>query len=125
MRLLGIDFGSKRIGLALSDESGIMAFPHSVVKNSPEAVLQVAALCAAEGVGKVILGESLDYKGNPNKIMPASIRFKEALEKESGIPVIFEKEFLTTAEASRIQGEHRSIDSSAAALILKSYIDRN
>lgn len=125
MRLLGIDYGSKRIGLALSDEAGQFAFPHSVVQAGSDAVSRVVTLCRNEGVQKIVMGESLDYKGVPNPIMASATRFAEALKKESGLEVVFEKEFLTTREASHIQGEHQGIDASAAALILKSYIDKN
>lgn len=124
MRLLGIDYGSKRVGLALSDESGVFAFPYSVVPGGKNAVPLVAQVCKENAVEKIVIGESLDYKGNPNKIMPAIIQFAELLGAATQIPVVFEREFLTTREASHIQGEHASIDASAAALILKSYIDR-
>lgn len=124
MRLLGVDYGSKRIGIAVSDETGRFALPHSVVRAGPDAVAAVAKICAERGVERVVVGESRDYKGNANKIMPAATRFAEALHTATGIPVVFEKEFLTTLEASRIQGEHATIDASAAAIILKSYIDR-
>ncbi len=124
MRILGIDYGSRRIGLALSDESGSMAFPHSVVLNTGKAISATAQIVRENSVGMIVIGESLDYKGSPNKIMPAVLRFKAALESETGLPVVLEKEFLTTAEATRLQGESRNIDASAAALILKSYIDK-
>ena len=124
MRLLGIDYGSRRIGLALSDEAGGFAFPHSVVRAGKTALAAVARVCSENSVGKIVMGESRDYHGAPNSIMPAAVRFAEALGVATGLPVVFEKEFLTTREAAHIQGEHAEIDASAAALILKSYIDR-
>lgn len=125
MRHLGIDYGSKRIGLALSDEAGSVAFPHSVIPAGPGSISAVVKLIKQEAVGRVVMGESRDFKGNANPIMKDIAWFKEKLETEAGVPVVFEAEFLTSAAASRIQGERADIDASAAALILQSYLDRN
>jgi putative Holliday junction resolvase len=124
MRLLGIDYGSKRIGLALSDEAGGFAFPHSVIPNDGKALQKISDICAEQGISKIVIGESLDYKGKPNLVMREILPFAEKLGKATGLPLEFEKEYLTTAEASRIQGKNETIDASAAALILKSYIDK-
>ena len=58
MRYLGVDYGSKKIGLALSDESGTMGFPHSIVPNTPRLVEELCALIAKENIGAVVIGES-------------------------------------------------------------------
>ncbi len=123
MRLMGIDFGSKRVGVALSDESGAMAFPHAVVPTAT-ATLDVLALARKEGVGTVVVGLSADFQNRENPIMVPARAFAEELARELGIPVVFEPEFLTSMEASRLQGEHEQSDASAAALILNSYILR-
>jgi putative holliday junction resolvase len=124
MRLLGIDYGSKRIGLALSDESGRFAFPHSVVLNSGKVVGEISVICRKEEVGKIVIGESLNFKGEKNAIMNDIEKFAEELKNETNLPVYFENEILTSVEASRIQGDNEMNDASAAALILKSYIDK-
>ncbi len=124
MRLMGIDYGAKRVGVALSDESGRFAYPYSIVKNDKLLLTNVSKVCAKERVGKVILGRSLDYKMQPNEIMTRIEEFKNELEIATGLAVQFEDEFMTTAEAERLQGRGQKIDASAAALILKSYIDR-
>ncbi|MBU2263671.1 Holliday junction resolvase RuvX [Patescibacteria group bacterium] len=125
---MGIDYGEKRIGVALSDESGSFAFPHSVIANCPKCatlnVAQIKKICGENDVGKIILGESLDYKGKPNPIMKKIERLKVLLEKESGLPVIYQSEVLTTKEAERIIGKTKKTDASAAALILRSYIEK-
>ena len=69
MKLLGIDYGEKRVGVAVSDETNAYAFPHSVIKNSPRLIEKVAAICVAENIGEIVVGESNDYAGKPNKIM--------------------------------------------------------
>lgn len=125
MRLLGIDYGLKRVGIALSDESGVFAFPHSVLKNDKNLLKNVVDICIKEGVKNIVIGESLDYKGKCNPIMEEVDLFKNMLEKELNVPVIFENETLTSAEAERTQGKGKMLDASAAAIILKSYIDRN
>ena len=124
MRYLGIDFGTKRIGVALSDEAGTMAFPHSTVKNDSQALVVLVQIVKENGVEKIVMGESFDYRGQPNAVMSAITRFAEALEKQAGVPLVYERETLTTREASHIQGEHSKIDASAAALILTSYLDK-
>lgn len=123
MRLMGIDYGEKRIGIALSDESVQFAFPHSVIENSPNTIKKIRIICQENKVGKIILGQSLDYKKQPNPIMEKIDKFKAVLEKEIGLLVVYKWEVLTTKEAERVQGRHNKIDASAAALILKSFIE--
>lgn len=125
MRLLGIDYGTKRVGIALSDEAGVFAYPYSVIKNSKNLTKEIIAICKKENVGKIILGESLDYKGKCNDIIRETDVLKRILEKETGLPVIYENEVLSSAEAERIQGKGEGLDASAAAIILRTYIDRN
>ncbi len=124
MRLMGIDYGRKRVGVALSDETERFAYPFSVIKNSDKLVHDVIKICEKERVSKIILGRSLDFKMQPNAVMKDVEKFKNELEVASGLPIEYEDEFMTTAEASRIQGEGDQIDSSAAAIILRSYIDK-
>lgn len=124
MRLMGIDYGEKNIGIAVSDEAGNFAFAHSVVLNDQKAVKKIKNICEEKDIKKIILGESLDYKGQPNPIMKKIEKFKVLLEKESGLPVIYQSEVLTTQEAERIIGKTKKTDASAAALILRSYIEK-
>jgi putative Holliday junction resolvase len=123
MRYMGIDFGSKRIGIALSDEGNTVAFPNSVLASGPGLIEEVGILCAKNDVTAIVLGESKDYQGNYNKIMAKAFEFKNAAERELKLPVIFEPEFLTSAQAER-QGDTSMLDASAAALILQSYLDK-
>jgi putative Holliday junction resolvase len=121
MKYLGIDYGTKKIGLATSDESGTLAFPAAIIPNSDQAISQIKKLCADEKVGSIVIGESATLEGQPNPIMALISDFKMKL-KELGLPVESEREFLTTVEARRYQeGE---VDSSAAALILQRYLDK-
>ncbi|MEK7514506.1 MAG: RuvX/YqgF family protein [Patescibacteria group bacterium] len=123
MKSLGIDFGEKRIGIALSDESNHFAFPVSVLSNTSAALDEIVNICKKEGVGRIVMGESKDFKGNFNPIMKTVVPFAEDLKKKTGLPFFFEPEFLTSREATHIQGNITQLDASAAALILKHFLD--
>lgn len=123
MRYLGIDYGMKRVGLALSDEAGNFAYPHSVIRNDKNLLKNVRELCEKEKVKKIVLGESLDYKNEPNKLMAEINIFKRNIEEILKMNVYFQTETLSSAEAERIQGKVEKLDASAAAIILQNYID--
>jgi len=123
-RILGIDFGSKRIGLALSDEAGQFSMPLSVILTSAEYFSVIEKIAKDNDIGEIVMGESRNYKGQPNDIYLASIEFKEKLEAK-GFVVHLELEFMTSVQAERLQGKTDLSDASAAALILQSYLDKN
>jgi len=142
MRYLGIDYGSKRVGLSLSDDDGKIAFPYKIVSNNLELVDVVHNICGQEDVCAIVIGESTDLSGVPNKIMGSIEEFKRNLEAELELPIYFEKEFMTTifarglsTQAGRMGKEinnakkvtkekQNKADASAAALILQRYLDR-
>ncbi|MCC2631172.1 MAG: Holliday junction resolvase YqgF, putative holliday junction resolvase, partial [Candidatus Paceibacter sp.] len=80
-------------------------------------------ICDTE-VEIIILGESKDFKGQDNKVMPKIRELKDAIENQLHKQVIFEPEFLTSHQAQHIQGKTDLLDASAAAIILQSYLDR-
>ncbi|MFA6397931.1 MAG: Holliday junction resolvase RuvX [Candidatus Paceibacterota bacterium] len=137
MRYLGIDYGAKRVGLAISDEEGSMAFPYKIVKNDLELVDNIHNICGTEEISAIVLGESHDLSGKPNKIMGSIEEFKRNLEGELDLPIYFEKEFMSSIFARGNEGkkvndarknkneENKKIDDSAAALILQRYLDKN
>ena len=135
MKYIGIDYGTKKIGIALSDETGSIAFPHSVIPAGREALSAVAALITANAVGAAVIGESRDFSGEKNEVMEDIEQFKKDLQKLTTLPVEYEREFFTSAMAARqFAPEEKSrkanpnqdtLDASAAALILQSYLDRN
>jgi len=124
MRYLGIDYGAKRIGIATGDSDGGMAFPHAVLPNDKKLISAIKSMCEKEHIDAIVLGESLDYKMKPNVIMEKITPFKNELEDATGLPVHFEREFMTSAAAEHLQGKGEMIDASAAALILQSYLDK-
>jgi putative holliday junction resolvase len=121
-KLMAIDFGEKRVGIASTDDSGEFALPRMVLPNDDELLQKLISYIQEESVEKVVMGESLNYQGEPNKIMEAAANLKRELEA-AGVEVVLHPEVLTTMEARQIQGQTEMTDASAAALILKSYID--
>ncbi len=124
MRVLGIDYGSKRVGIALSDEGGEFAIPIIVLKNSKDLLKEVIDIAKKNLVINIVIGESRNYKGEANKILNESLEFKKRLE-DSGFIVHLEPEFMTSMNAERFQGKIDMLDASAAALILQSYLDKD
>jgi putative Holliday junction resolvase len=124
MRLLGIDYGAKKVGIALSDDKGLMAFPKAVLPNDNFLMTEVKALIKGHDVSLVVLGESKDYKMKENLIMSKVHAFKRELETDTGVEVIYEPELLSSHQAAHFQGKTDMIDASAASIILQSYIDR-
>ena len=134
MRYLGIDYGTKRVGLALSDEAGSMGFPHGILENAPALLPTLFTLIKNEAVGAVVLGESKDFMEADNAIAPAVRELGDALAQGAGVPVYYEDERRTSAEArrsevreakSRKPMSRNAIDASAAALILTSYLSKH
>jgi putative Holliday junction resolvase len=123
MKYLGIDFGSKRIGLAVSDENSEFAFPFSVLPNSEKAAEEIAEICRQKNIGTIVVGDSENFQMEKNEIMKDVLPFAEKLRKISGLPVLFHPEFLSSAEAERLQGKNDMLDASAAAIILKSFLE--
>jgi putative Holliday junction resolvase len=135
MRILAVDPGSKRIGLALSDPTGTIANPLAVVQHVARQVdaAVVAELAAAHEAGLIVIGQSLDDDGNPSFEGRRSKRFAEALKTQTSIPVTLWDESFTTQDArlARIQmGASRKsrsghLDNLAATVLLQSYLDAN
>ena len=133
MKYLGIDYGLRRIGVAVSDDTGALAFPLTTVPANPEALQTVHALVKENRVEKIILGESRNFKNEPNSVMEDIELFKKDLEEVSGLPVEYQQEFMTSMEAARqyepdgsrkANPSQEKLDAAAAALILQSYLDR-
>lgn len=123
MRYLGIDYGTKRIGLALSDENGKVAFPDVVLGNNKEVVTTIAQKIQQKNIKCVVLGESKDLKGEENTVMEKIRTFQKKLESLVDVEVVHEPEFFTSIQAERMSSDETS-DASAAALILQSYLDK-
>lgn len=123
LKYLGIDFGSKRIGLATSDETLTVAFPYKTITNTPKVAEEIMEIIAVEKINKVVLGESKDKDMKDNPIMTLIHEFKQELEKR-GVEVDFHSEFFSSSQVLSTMGQqNKAIDASAAAIILQSYLD--
>ncbi len=125
MRYLGIDYGEKRVGLSLSDERGDFSYPLSVLQNSEKLVEEIAIICKEKNVATIVIGESKNFNQEENPIMKRVHALVEELIVKTGLPVKLHPEFMTSLEAEHIQGHNDMHDASAAAIILKSYLDSN
>jgi putative Holliday junction resolvase len=119
---MGIDFGSKKVGIAFTDEGGSMAFPHSVVPNDASLLSTLGALIAEKDVEEIVIGHSLDKTGTPNAIHAQVEELMTDLTLAVGLPIHLEPEHYTTQQASRIMGKTANTDAAAAALILESFL---
>ena len=127
MRWLAIDHGTKKIGLAFSDELEILASPFEVWPQEGERTLErVARLCQEEGVQALAVGLPRHKDGVESATAPAARAFGEALAARTGLPVCFVNEHLSSAEAERLLRERgvkpekrkAMLDAAAAAVIL-------
>lgn len=138
-RLLGIDFGEKRVGISLSDEGVRLAFPHTTLINKKDLLNEVLDLAKEYDVEKIVIGDSKDFNMKENRIMEKAYDFADALKEKSKqkIEVVFHAEFMTSVQVEKthfqLSERHKdrgikkgkNIDSQAAAIILQSYIDSN
>lgn len=132
-RYIGIDYGSIRCGISISDPLGGMAFPHSVVLNKEleESLVQIVK-GSEDKIVAIVLGESKRDEETDNPIMLDIRNFAERIKSRLNIPVEFHSEYLTTAQAKRIgsvdkrdQGtKNEMTDASAATLMLQSFLDK-
>ena len=122
MRLMAIDFGERRVGIASTDDSGRFALPRAVIPNTAGLLAEVVRLGREWQVEKVIVGESKNLDGAHNPIHSKALEFVELLKKED-FEIEFHPEVYSSMEAKQIQGKNDMTDASAAAIILKSYID--
>lgn len=131
-RIMALDAGDKRIGVAVSDPLGITAQGLTVLENTPAVFDEIAGLCRQYGVKQIVLGlpRNMNYSLGPRAEWTKE--FGEKTAAATGLPVVYEDERLTTAAANRVmleadlsRGKRRKvIDKMAAVLILQSYLAR-
>lgn len=130
MRYIGIDYGSKKVGIAFSDEAGMMGFPYATLTNSAGLVDELAKLIAEKQVGAVVMGESKNFSGEDNPVAQEAHAFAARLSERANVPIHFEPETYTTQFARRYPDGTRmagspDVDAAAAALILTGYLERH
>lgn len=134
-RYLALDVGSKRIGIAVSDELGLTAQPVLTLerrRNQREDLRSIARLCRRYGVGGIVVGNPLKMTGEVSTQAAKVQAFAAELGELAGLPIHLWDERLTTHEAHQMlyeagharQDHRRMVDQVAATLILQSFLDR-
>ncbi|MCX6538542.1 MAG: Holliday junction resolvase RuvX [Acidobacteria bacterium] len=139
MRVLGIDYGERRIGIAVSDPTGTLARPVGAIPGDANQAIAVARVIEQvakleqddEPVSLVVVGLPRRLDGSANQQTPRVEAFAELLRARAGRPVVLQDERLTSHEADRLLAMHerdwrerkRRLDAAAAAVILQEYLD--
>ncbi len=134
---MGLDFGSKTVGVAVSDPLFLAASPVEIIRRDHpnklrKTLARIEALILEYDVGKIILGNPLMLSGDEGERVRLTNEFADSLRRRTGLEVIMEDERLTTVEADEImdeagvpKSEHKKyVDMIAAQLILQSYMNR-
>jgi putative holliday junction resolvase len=127
MRILGVDHGTKRIGLAISDETGTIAQPFGYVS----AIADLLRVATEQAAGKIVVGVPRRLDGMASEQTERTLSFIESLKRATALPVVQWDERLTSKQAERVllEGNVRrkdrkeKIDQLAAQLMLQSYLD--
>lgn len=136
LRILAIDYGRRRIGLAVSDELRLTARPLGTLlrQNRRDALRLLRAIVRANGVGKILVGHPVHLNGVSSEMSVETERFAARIQKELGLPVELVDERLTSWEAEQTLAEtkasrgkassRQNIDAVAAAILLREYLER-
>jgi putative Holliday junction resolvase len=131
-RVLGLDLGQSRIGVAISDPDRRVAVPIGTIRTgAPADVKAIATIVRDQGVSEIVVGHPLSLSGRAGEAADHAEKFAQALRDFLGVPVVLRDERLTTVEAERqlrgagIRGRARRevVDQTAATIILQSYLD--
>jgi putative holliday junction resolvase len=135
MRTMAVDPGAKRIGIAISDPTGSIAMPLTVIKHVSrhENATRIARLAADHNIDCIVVGQSLDEEGNPTFEGRRAARLAAAIHSQSGIQVELWDESFSTKDArtaainsgasAKKRRKHPHMDELAPTVILQSYLD--
>ena len=133
MRVMGLDYGSVRIGVALSDPSAIIAQPKCYIDAEPRKICmqKIAELCSETQTEQIVIGLPRHMNGDEGESAKAARVFGDAVAEATSLPVDFLDERMTTLSANNILTEgnmkapakKEKVDSVAAAIILQNYLD--
>ena len=131
-RILAVDYGRKRIGLALSDELGLTAQPLATIEraNRRDDMRRLGEICVTQNVTRILVGHPLHISGEAGEMADEAERFAKRLTKETGIETELVDERLTSWEAKQTMAQTKSstrrksegIDAVAAAVLLRDYL---
>ena len=134
MRYLGLDLGTKTLGMATSDRLGMIASPFKVLNydNYLNSLDELVSIIETEKIEAIVLGLPLNMNGSEGPRVIETKEFKNILEKEISVPIYFQDERLTTTEAEKVliaadvsrKKRKKIIDKMAAVIILQSYLNK-
>lgn len=122
-KLLGIDHGQARIGLAISDKEQIMAIPLKAIESTKNIFDEIKQICQQEDIKKIIVGLPLALSGENTKQTNIVRSFAGELKKRLDVDIVFEDERLTSKMARQIF-DREDKDTQAAVIILQNYLDK-
>ena len=131
MRILGVDPGRRNIGTALSDPTGTLATPLTIIQHSSRNIdaASIVALATENEVGLIVIGQALNPNGEPTVSGRSAKRLAAVIHRITEIPVVLWDESFSTKEAQSIKRKRERtkrgghLDDLAAAIILQSYLD--
>ncbi|HVU75298.1 MAG TPA: RuvX/YqgF family protein [Candidatus Paceibacterota bacterium] len=122
MRVLGIDYGAKRVGIAISDEAGSFAFPVETVATK-DALARIRSLIDERGIAEIAMGDTRSYGSVANPVTGEAEAFADTLMRETGLPLALVFEAGSSIESTRYTEGKGHDDASAAAIILQRHLD--
>lgn len=124
MKYLGIDYGDKKVGVAIGDDQVKIASPFSVLVNDEQLMSNLTSIIETEQIGSLVVGLPLGLAGQQSAQYKKVRKFITKLVDEISIPIIEEDEKLTSAYAKTL-GSGKIDDDVAAMIILQSYFDKS
>lgn len=128
MRILAIDYGSKKVGLAMSDETESIALPFLILKNKGDEIVacEIKKICKENEIGKIIIGIPKTLSGKESEQTQQVKRFVDFLKKEIKLSIILRDERLTSKMAQRFLEKNKKYDDKIAAqILLQGYLDKS
>jgi len=122
MKILGVDYGKKWMGLAISDDERKMAFPYETLENNAKFFSYLNEVVKKEDIYKIVIGLPLNKQMKATSQTAEVENWAEKLIKEVELPIDFENEIMTTKAAKKLGVKNQH--SAAAAILLQSYLDR-
>ena len=136
MRIMGLDFGSRTCGVALTDELLLTAQPKEIIRRERPSQLRktlqrIEELIGENNVGMIVLGLPLNMDDSQGERATLTLEFQDKLQRRTGLPVVMSDERLTTVEADELMDEmgirgadrKKYVDMLAAAVILRDYMN--
>ncbi len=140
MKYIGIDYGVKFVGIAISDTLGRVAMPYELMPNTPDLIDKITELIKEQRIEKIVVGESCDLRGKHNRVQKAIDGFSLELAAHTGLEIYSVNEAFSSRQAkwgiehalrdnprntfSVTKKPEERVDAKAAAIILQSYLDQ-